>query len=1177
MSTDSMSKTQDPIGEEGQKGSSGSTGRLGRFELLEKIAHGGMGVVYRARDPSLNRVVALKLMLAGQFAGEQELKRFRVEAEAAARLDHPNIVPIYEFGELEGRPFLSMRFVDGANLANHLHGMPMEARPIAKLMSTLARAIHYAHQRSVLHRDLKPANVLLDAAGQPHLTDFGLAKCLDSNHDVTLSGVMLGSPNYMSPEQAAGNFERLTTAADVYSLGAIMYELLCGRPPFRGETPLQTLRKVMEESPVAPHLLYKFADRDLETICLKCMEKEPERRYGSAEALAEDLERWLRLEPILARPIGQVARIQKWARRNPQTAILVFICSLATLAFFVGQSVMSVRLSRANTQVRAANVSLSRSLHEVQWRQADDADRASEHGEAIARLSRFLRDNPSDATAAPRLLSLLSSCNFPVLLLPPLTNRVPVAALDFSGVGDRLATATSEGTVSLWNLKSGKLELELSYPAPLTHCIFGGENDLQLVTISTDRKVQLWDLGARRLVSVKEFESINTSHAWRSLLRTADHRQVALNVQSNVIEVLDVDSSSWMQPPLIVPAEIFRNAISYDGKLLAVASSSEVLIYKVGHPKPLFPPVKLPGPPEDLQFSADARWLACLAQDTIRAINTTTGTAEPEFNANAFRIAFLGNTDRLITVPQEPGPLGLIDAHSGKNCGSPFGQPGFDAKQHGTLLFSVRELQTYLPSTLRLLDPATGHAGAEPFIHDGPISIAKFSPDGKAVATASQDRTVRIWSAEMQKAEPLTLPVGQQVWEARCSPKGDRIFSISATGTNAQMRLWDARSGAALGPPQQLESVAYFAQWSPDGTRIVAALLTGAIIWDAATGRPLCSPLRHDSRLVYCAFSPDGELLATSAEDQTVRLWDGHTGKPVGSALAHSHIPLKFNFSHDGRRLVTASMDGTIKVWTVPDGKLLLGPLHHNGVCWVADFSPDDRWLLSASSDGTAQLWDATTGKAVMPPLLHEGPVLWAGFSPDGRSIATSTESGTSRVWDAGTGKLLAQPMHSPGKIWFIKWSPDGRLLATTCIDGSARVWDAFTGHLLAEPFLHDAENRRAEFSPDGRHLLTASFDGTVKLWNLALLRPPLPVPEWLPSLAESLGGKRVGPKDSLESVPGDAFDLARTQIERWGKDDYYGPWAHWLLHERFERQVKAFEPDRTLTKEGTLMNANKR
>jgi len=298
-------------------------GRFGNYELLEEVGHGGMGVVYRARDLTLNREVALKLMLAGQFAGEREVKRFRSEAQAAARLDHPNIVPLYEFGALESRPFLSMRFVDGRDLSDQLDGQPMDSRRIAQLMSALARAIHYAHQRGVLHRDLKPANVLMDSAGQPHVTDFGLAKCLDSKNGLTLSGAALGSPNYMAPEQAAGHPERLTTAADIYSLGAIMYELLTGRPSFRADTPLETMRKVMDEQPLAPHLVHEFSDRELETICLKCMEKEPERRYGSAQALAEDLERWLRQEPILARPIGIIGRLKKWTRRNPRTAVLV--------------------------------------------------------------------------------------------------------------------------------------------------------------------------------------------------------------------------------------------------------------------------------------------------------------------------------------------------------------------------------------------------------------------------------------------------------------------------------------------------------------------------------------------------------------------------------------------------------------------------------------------------------------------------------------------------------------------------------------------------------------------------------------------------------------------------------------------------------------------------------------
>jgi WD40 repeat protein/serine/threonine protein kinase len=1145
---------------------------FGPYELLEEVARGGMGIVYRARQTRINRLVALKLMAAGQFAAPDFVKRFRTEAEAAASLDHPNIVPIYEVGECEGQPFFSMRFVEGGSLAGRISSPEFQIsnREAAGLVAKLARAVHYAHQRGILHRDIKPGNVLLDAQGEPQLTDFGLAKLVERDSTFTRTMAMLGTPSYMSPEQARGEAKQLTTAVDVYGLGAVFYELLTGQPPFAGGTTMHTVRQVLEQEPRRPSALKTGTDRDLETICLKCLDKDPARRYGSGEALAEDLQRWLRHEPIQARPIGTLGRLGKWTRRNPRTAVLIFICSLSILALFVGLTVMSLRLTQANTQVQAANVNLSHSLSEAQWRQADDTDRSNEHGEAIARFSHFLRVNPNNGPAASRVLSLLSSCNFPLLLVPPLTNETPVVALDFTQAADRLATVTPGGAARLWDADSGKLELELAHPASLTHCLLCGEKDRCLLTLSTEPKVRLWDLHTRRLISERELGAINRVDVWRSVVRTRDRRRIAINVQSNVVQVLDADTGAWMHPPIAVPTEIFRSVISADGRLLAIATASQFRLYKAGSDQPLFPPVALSSPPHDICFSDDARWLACLTQNTIWLMNTVTGGREPEFSATAFalRITFLGTGQRLIAIPDGPiWPLSLIDGHTGKDLGSPFGQPEFDARRHGDLLFSRRNLQSYLSGAMRLVDPTTGRFQTEPFIHDGPFLATWLRPDGRLAATASQDRTVRLWSVEMQKPEPLMLPVGEQAWEAQWSPSGDRIFSISGMGTNFQMRLWGAGSGAPLGSAVQLESVAWFSQWSPDGTRIATAAQTGAVIWDAQTGRPLCAPLRHGSgRLVHCAFSPSGEVLATAAEDRTVRLWNGHTGEPIGEPLIHSDAPLKISFSSDGRRLASACIDGTIRIWSVPQGKLVLGPLRHSGICWVAAFSPDNRWLLSASSDNTAQLWDGATGRPALPPFRHEGAVLWASFSPDGRAIATSTEatsteSGTARVWDAATGQLLSEPMRHPGGVWFVKWSPDGRFLATTCVDGSARVWDAFTGHLVAEPFVHNAENRRAEFSPDGRRLLTASFDGTVKAWDLALLRPPLPVPDWLPALAESLGGKRVGPKDSLEAVPGDSFQLATTRIEHWGTNDYYGRWAHWFLHERFERPVEPFQP----------------
>jgi len=340
---------------------------LSDYEILERIGRGGMGVVHKARQLSLNRIVALKTIRIGELASPADLARFRREAEAVAKLDHPNIVPIYEVGEHEADPFLVMRFIQGSSLAEKLHeftqssafgeyktwrGSTDRRTPdrIACIMSTVARAVHYAHEQGVLHRDLKPSNILLDQDDNPHLTDFGIAKLADQESALTQTAELVGTPSYMSPEQAAG--KRVGRESDIYSLGAILYELLTGRPPFRGQKPVETLRQVIEQEPTHPIMVNELADRDLATISLKCLDKNPSRRYGTALALAEDIERWQRHEPILARTAGPILRLRRWTVRNPALAVLI-----AGLA--VGMAVTLMLLVQTREEKRRKSIALA--------------------------------------------------------------------------------------------------------------------------------------------------------------------------------------------------------------------------------------------------------------------------------------------------------------------------------------------------------------------------------------------------------------------------------------------------------------------------------------------------------------------------------------------------------------------------------------------------------------------------------------------------------------------------------------------------------------------------------------------------------------------------------------------------------------------------------------------------
>ncbi len=1140
---------------------SGSLGRFGDYELLEEIAAGGMGMVYRARQASLNRTVALKMILAGQFAREPEIKRFRAEAEAAAQLDHPNIVPIYEVGEEGGHHFFSMRFMEGGTLTARINRpdsrLPHEVA--ARLLVKVCRAVHFAHQRGILHRDLKPGNILLDPAGEPYVSDFGLAKFLADASQRTASGAVLGSPSYMAPEQAAGKPQLISTAADVYSLGAILYEMLTGQPPFRADTPLVTLRQVVEQEPRRPSTINRRADRDLETICLVCLEKEPARRYSSAELLAQDLERWLRREPIQARASSPAERLAKWIRRRPATAALLFVAGAAVLAFFVSQTVMSARLRRANFEVTESNRQLHASLHELQWQRAEEAARSGARDEAIAWFAHFVRNDPSNRVATARLLSLMATANFPTPICPPLAHDSPITSLDFGRTGRRVVTATQGKLARLWRSDSGHLESELPQPTPLLQALLCGQNDDRLFTVGTDARVRLWDVEQRRVMAEFSLGPVDERRIVRRVTPALDRRHIGIALESNTVAVLDADTGNWVWPPQKLPQAVNAFAVAADGTKLATASDSEVRLWQTPGREPVWV-LPTTNAVQALCFSEDGRWLGCLTADAAWVVDGATGKSEAIIPVHGNDIACVGPNNELVVVEGGKEPQ-LFDFRTGRSRGAAHGQLAVDWQRFPELesaLFLVKSADRVV-----LRDPASVRSRSEALFHDGWIERFRLHPNGQIVATTAQDRSLRLWSVTMHAAAPLTLSAGASVGEAQWDAGADKIFSAATVSGGTELRIWEGRTGAPLTPPQRLGENIDLAAWSPDGTKVATGASDGkARLWDATKLEEVCQLAQPPRLAGSLVFSPDGKFIAGATSDQGVMFWDASTGAQLGDALPHSGTPLRIAFSRDGHRLATACQDGSVRVWSVPDGKLQAGPMSHEGSCWVAAFSPDGLKLLSASSDGTARLWDAASGKPLLPPLRHESAVFWVAFSPDGRAFATSTDAGQVRVWETASGRLMSGPMRHPGRIWTVKWSPDGQFLATICTDGNARLWHAASGHLAAEPFAHDKEVRRVQFSPDMRRLLTAAFDGQIKIWDLSMLVPPVPAPDWLPELAEALGGKRIGRNDAPETVPGDSFFKVQQQIAALsGTNDYYRAWAGWMLEERRRSAVRPFQP----------------
>jgi WD40 repeat protein/predicted Ser/Thr protein kinase len=994
------------------------------YQVLEEIARGGMGVVYRARQRSLDRIVALKVLLGANFAGDEGRQRLRNEAAATARLRHPNIVAIYEAGDLDGQPFFSMEFIEGQTLGEVLRDGPMTANRVARYAERIARAAHHAHAQGVIHRDLKPSNILIDARDEPRVTDFGLAKFVDSDSRGTLSGTVLGSPAYMAPEQALGRVHAVGPASDVYSLGAMIYEMLTGRPPFQAESPAAVIERVKSAEPVAPRLLNPGIPIDLETVCLKCLEKDATRRYATAEHLAEDLARFLSRDPVLARPLSPIQRFGRWCRREPALAIA---WSLAVI-LAVGSTATAVLIDKARSRAVAAEHASRLSLYEARLAQAKAVMRSERPGqrrESLAAIAEAARIRTTDELRDAAILAL-ARWDYAFTNAWEIRPR-QTAAWKFSPTLDSQVVESRPGALQWRSYPEGNVRatLDASELGEIVNIPLFSGNGRRLSVLHEKGQIQSWEMSdpPRRLAAIDSGETREENRF---------RQEIDLSLDGEWIAVLSTNHG---------PAVTIHRTL--DGS-------------RVGR-------WDLPAPADTVRFSPDGRHLALVQMAKAHLVVLQLPTMTPRWTRtiSGIRDALAWHPEGgELAVGVQLGGILVIDAENGTDRR--------EIRKHST----TPRVLTYSPdghqlwsrdadSTLKLLDGRTGDLllMSEDTSTEADLVIAA---DGQR-AVLSKDWLEAVWlnidepTVVQRLAPPATGAEATLTAAVDFSADGRWLSLATFRGVGvvdaatATWTSWWPLSHSNNVARTKLETSARFA---PDGKALYvssrAAELKRYSFEVTPDGDPrFAAPVSLPVEPGYLIndISRDGRwLILCQRRPGRVRIVDARSGElvqespPIPEAVvAALHPDRHWICTQTTGRDAASASEAT--VWSTTDWQPVhtfsLGPLG------LIDFSNDGRWMALSGQKGSRIVrtgtWDAV---GQLPPSIAERQAI-PSFSGDGEQAAIGIGADV-YVVQSETGRLLATlgPLGNNGAATRPRFSSDGHRLAVFNDDGVLNLWD---------------------------------------------------------------------------------------------------------------------------------------
>jgi WD40 repeat protein/serine/threonine protein kinase/Flp pilus assembly protein TadD len=1033
---------------------------IGEYTILDELGKGGMGVVYRARDRRLNRTVALKMIRSWDDADERDVIRFRVEAEAVARMQHPGIVQIFEIGEWQPvpgeppLPYFTMEYCPGGTLSRKLSKNPVAPIQAAEWLEQIARAIAVAHETSIVHRDLKPGNILFGSDDVLKVTDFGLAKQLDADDGQTRTGAVMGTPSYMAPEQAFGKSRHVGPAADIYALGAMLYEMATGRPPFQGVTAADVLDQVRNLDPLPLRQLQQSIPRDLETICLKCLRKDPEKRYRSAVELADDLERYLDGRPILARPVSLAERTWKLIRRRPG---MMIASMFAVLFLIVGSIVSTVYGIRASQNEKRAQ---DNALQAQKNFEREQAERFRAEG-----LQKEAETAHSDEAKARK--------------------DEEKAKLREELTGYRRSIALIDSEFREHNLPGMRKLLE-SCPKPLRNWEY--------------------DFLAQRLRSASKVFDVMPDGQVVRIAYTPDGKRLVAACADNTFRILDAATGKELFRAKEHEGAVCAVAVSLDGKWAATGEISRrfgtpsyVLIWDIVNHK-LVHKVSGAGHWSEtdcrLVFRPNSRQLAVFSEaNAIHFVNYMTGEhlkpIKDKELGHVYALAYSpdgalaisgGNDKRIIVwnadsaaqVRELIGHHGSVSAIAVSPDGKRVASGGGGAD-----------------NTIRFWNLSTGKAETAIAGHSADINHIEFSPDGMYLASSSLDGSIRIWDVGTHQTRAVLRGNNGQIVHARFRPEG---YELASSGRDGKIMIWDLVSGNDPRFLDEIREWVPFVAASPDG-RYVAWIINRANpkgehfvqIFDTQAGKAIEVLQVQGGELRCLAFSPDGRWIAMGGLDRNIYLFEMNSkSKPL--KIEVGGVTDCITFSADSRKVAIVAL--SCVVFDLESKAFFRYRPPVGSTVRAAAFHPTQPRVATSGFDGIVRIWDAGS-----PTLLRELPkhaegVNHLAYSPDGKKLVSASFDRTTRVWDAHNDQLLATLVGHQKAVRHAIFTRDSTRIFTASDDATIRCWDSESGDLLLTLKGHTAAvNAVALCGPNEDAIASASFDKSVRIWE----RKPIP------------------------------------------------------------------------------------